>query len=154
MGMIDQRGEWRRVVTDGQRQAPATAQGQAEDVHPVEAWGTPSAPASTSTGEQRAIRLLPDSDAVRAPGRAGGMPARNPEADMPMGENQGRVERTRRLRGDEAHATSPTIAAGRAPGPLSARMALRQRRDLPETIAIAPTTSIPRAGLPEENPLS
>src|SRR5947208_256576 len=59
MGMTDQRGEWRRVVDDGNRQG----QGQDGETLSDEEWGT------NAVSEQRGIRLLPDSDAGRAPGR-------------------------------------------------------------------------------------
>src|SRR3954451_8982650 len=61
MGITDQRGEWRRVVTDGSR----PGQGQDESSRSVEGWG------ATDLSEHRGIRLLPDSDAVRPPGRVG-----------------------------------------------------------------------------------
>src|SRR6185312_4693797 len=105
MGMIDQRGEWRRVVTDGQRQAHA--QGPGQDKPP------PSV-------EQRGIRLLPESDAAtRLPGRVGPPAVRtgaedsehepDPGSESLPGpgerpvEEPSRVERPQRLRTDAAH---------------------------------------------------
>src|SRR3954451_5733325 len=70
MGITDQRGDWRRVVTDGNRQA----QGKGEQPLAVEAGE------ATPAGEQRGIRLLPDSEAARTPGRVG------PASDRPLSE--------------------------------------------------------------------
>ncbi len=131
MGMIDQRDQRRPVVSDGPRQAQA----KAEDGRGL-------------AGEQRAIRLLCDGGAGRAPGRIApvcGPPAASAEADnhgpgpepaAPPGGEEGTAERPRRVRYDETHATAsrpvgahPQGAEGRAPGPLRARVALRHRRD-------------------------
>ncbi len=132
MGMTDQRGDWRRVVTDGQRQAQAEEQG--ENPLPAEAWGT------TSPGGQRSIRLLPDSAAGRVPGRVrlvqdceideGADQAPVSDSDPCPIEDQGQVDRHPRLRSDETHApraVEPQGVEGRAPGPLRANL-LRQRR--------------------------
>ncbi len=129
MGMIDQRGQRRRVVCDGQPQA----QGQAPDERGI-------------AGEQRGIRLLPDSAAGRAPGRIATVsgrpiptaegadqgPGSDSEAGLRTTADQGQTERSRRLRCDDTHASpssEPRGSDGRAPGPLRARIALRHSRD-------------------------
>jgi hypothetical protein len=135
--MIDQRDQRRRVVSDGQQQVHG--EGQHERPLAVESWGT----ASSSSGEQRGIRLLADSGATRAPvrlpsapGRAGHDEADHARADEPAArpvEDQHRNERARRLRCDETHThalgpNQPQALGGRTPGPLSARIAQRQLR--------------------------
>src|SRR5580693_7034213 len=113
MGMFDQRGQRRRVVCDGQPQA----QEQAPDERGL-------------VGEQRGIRLLPDSGAGRGPARTATAfgrptptalgtdqgpgsesepepepePEPNPESDPSPTADPGHVERTRRIRCDETHA--------------------------------------------------
>jgi hypothetical protein len=135
MGMIDQRGHRRRVVSDGQPEA----QGQAPDGREL-------------AGEQRGIRLLPNSGAGRAPGRiaaVSGRPGSTPvsadqglgfeseshsESDPRPAADQAQGERTRRLRCDETHASRPEQsrgAEGRVPGPLRSRIALRHSREMP-----------------------
>ena len=141
MGMTDQRGEWRRVVTDGQRQAQGQGQRQGqgpkqgEPSLPVKSWDTAAA------GEQRGIRLLSDSGAGRGPARGGSAPGRPaPEAIGPgsgiasggrSNEDSLPRDRVRRLRDDEAHAPrplEPQRITGRVPGPLSGRVAQRHNR--------------------------
>jgi len=129
MGMIDQRGQRRRVVCDGQPQA----QGQAPDERGI-------------AGEQRGIRLLSDSGAGRAPGRIAPVsgrpiptaegadqgPGSESEAGLHTTTDQGQIERPRRLRCDDTHARPPVEprgGEGRVPGPLRARIALRHHRE-------------------------
>jgi hypothetical protein len=147
MGMTDQRGEWRRVVDDGNRQG----QGQDGETLSDEEWGT------NAVSEQRGIRLLPDSDAGRAPGRVamtsgraiaeGDDQGQGPDPAACPGEEPGRVERPRRLRSDEAHApraVDPRYVERRNRGPLSARVAQRHRRGTPTTSATGTSASSPR----------
>jgi hypothetical protein len=109
---------------------------------------------TTAVSEERGIRLLPDSGAVRAPNRAGTTPGRAiaDGADHGQGpdhvaspiDEQAGVERPRLLRSDEAHPPRPVDphgAGGRLRGPLSARVAQRQQRAMPGTIAIGSRSS-------------
>jgi hypothetical protein len=130
MGMIDQRGQRRQVVCDGQRQG----QGSAQDER-------------GHSGEQRGIRLLTDDGSGRgalrsgpATGRPGPIsihdhdPAAGsaPEPGVCPATEPGPGARPRRLRCDETHATpavEPGGQGGRVPGPLRARIAQRHTRD-------------------------
>jgi hypothetical protein len=145
MGTIDQRGEWRRVVTDGQGQAQTQAQGQGlrqdEPSPPSGSWVSPA-----TAGQQRGIRLLSDGDVGRPAGRAvpssgdrqasEGMDSPGqPEPDStpgPVDASAVPPERGRRLRGDSTHAAQPAEPRhgdGRVRGPLSARVAQRHGRE-------------------------
>lgn len=155
MGIIDQRGDRRRVVTDGNRQA----QGEDEQPRAVEAR------VSTPAGEQRGIRLLPDVGPGRTPPRVGisastssapesGRPLRDamepadaPEPEAVPGADRDRVENPRQFRCDEAHPPRPQEPRGdesRVPGPLSARVAQRHRRSSPGTIRLGAGSSAVR----------
>jgi hypothetical protein len=134
MGMVDQRGQRRQVVCDGQRQAQGTAQDE-----------------RGHSGEQRSIRLLTDDGGGRAAIRSGpatGRPGPGSAVDADPAPVSGTVavsepatgpatewgpdDRPRRLRCDETHAAEaakPNGACGRGPGPLRARIALRHSRD-------------------------
>ncbi len=154
MGMIDQRGERRRVVCDGQLQA----QGQAPDERGI-------------AGEQRGIRLLADGGAARVPGRiatasgrpistVGGSeqgPGPESEADLRTTTDQGQIERPRRFRCDEPHAqpaVEPRSGEGRAPGPLRARIALRHHRETPSATGSGSRASDPRPSTGGDDPAS
>jgi hypothetical protein len=138
MGTIDQRGQGRRVVSDGQRQPQLQIQDrdQGQDEHPrtADAWGTPPA------GTQHGIRLASGSAAsrppvpvrpiARDPDDAQGHPGDpgSPSAEKPAGAEQ---LPARRFRSDETHTRRPGeqhAGEGRTPGPLSRRIALRHRR--------------------------
>jgi hypothetical protein len=125
--MIDQRGQRRQVVCDGQRQA----QGKAQDERGL-------------SGEQRGIRLLTDGGSARAHLRVAPATERTGPISMAEGDH-GPVldpepsirpapdpERPRRLRCDETHAARPVeppVLGGRVPGPLRARIAQRHLRE-------------------------
>ena len=152
MGMTDQRGDWRRVMTDGHRQA----QGEGEPSPGIEAWE----PDAANGGEPLGIRLLPDACSGRASGRPhAGAADQARESDPGMGptEEPGRVEGPRHLRGDAAHAPCPNEPrgqAGRGPGPLSARIASRQRQVTPATVAIGAGSPPTRSGTARDGPAS
>jgi hypothetical protein len=152
MGMIDQRGQRRRVVCDGQPQAP----GQAPDERGI-------------AGEQRGIRLLPDSGAGRAPARVaavsdrpiptaeGGDQGPESEAGLRPTADPGQIERLRRLRCDDPHARpllEPRSADARVPGPLRARIALRHHRETPGATAIGARASEPRSKIGSDDQAS
>jgi hypothetical protein len=132
--MIDQRGQRRQVVCDGQRQAQGTAQDERGHLN-----------------EQRGIRLLADDGSGRTALRSGpaigrpdpsaiidAEPASRPEPaaaselNADAATEQAPAARPRRFRADETHTVRTSEAnggGGRAPGPLRARIALRHSRE-------------------------
>ncbi len=122
MGMIDQRGPWRPVGSDGQNRTGAEG--------------------------PRSIRLLPDSDAHRASVRNDDEPTINAEdgepehpadhaADSPS-PSPSSSPMVHPIRDDLAHSSiasrphsrrAMTSADTRVPGPLRGRIARRQQRD-------------------------
>lgn len=128
MGMTDQRGDWRRVATDGHGHRQAAGEGEAA---PGDEARRSAAPAGD---EPCGIRLLADCGAEGRPQIRAADPTRGSGPEPRPIEPPGQVERSRQLRSDEAHAPRLPGARGQAergPGPLSARMASRQRRVSP-----------------------